>query len=67
MSYTNKILITGGFGFIGQNFVKYFLKNKYKVSLIYKNKKNNSKQIFNFQKITFAPIDISNKKNYLNF
>ena len=39
MSYTNKILITGGLGFIGQNFVKYCLKNKFKVSVIDKNKK----------------------------
>ncbi len=67
MSYTNKILITGGLGFIGQNFVKYCLKNKFKVSVIDKNKKNNSKQIFNFQKITFAPIDISNKKKLFKF
>ncbi len=67
MSYTNKILITGGLGFIGQNFVKYCLKKKFKVSVIDKNKKNNSKQIFNFKEITFVSIDISNKKKLLKF
>jgi dTDP-glucose 4,6-dehydratase len=52
-----KILVTGGAGFIGSNFIRYWLKS------------NPSDEIINLDKLTYAGnldnlIDISNNPNY---
>lgn len=53
-----KLLITGGLGFIGSNFIRYWLKN------------HSGDEIINFDKITYAAntrslADIENNPNYL--
>ena len=46
----NNILVTGGYGFIGSNFIKYFLK------------KHTNYNIFNLDSLTYA----ADKKNLLS-
>ena len=68
MSYSNKILITGGLGFIGQNFAKHCLKNKFKIDIIdIKQKPKIADILFNFKKINYSKINLSNKKKVNNF
>ena len=49
----NEIVITGGLGFIGQNFVRYLDKklNNYKIILYDKSKKNYKRVKLNSKKI----------------
>ena len=56
-----RILITGGFGFVGSHLAERFIKNKHKVILLTKSfkKKNNVNHIL--EKITIEKIDITNK------
>ena len=62
-----KILITGGAGFIGSNFIKYLLKNK-KVNIInldkitYSGNLDNLKDIKNNSRYKFIKGDICNRK-----
>ena len=62
-----KILVTGGCGFIGTNFIKIALNKKYEVlnidSLTYASSKE--KEIFNNKKHTFISCNIGNKKKIL--
>ena len=66
----NKIVITGGLGFIGSNLVDYFIKKKFKVinidkvsysSNFYNVKKHNKSKYYKFYK-----TDINNKSKILN-
>ncbi|QIZ20856.1 NAD(P)-dependent oxidoreductase [Candidatus Pelagibacter giovannonii] len=68
MSYSNKILITGGLGFIGQNFAKHCLKNKFKIDIIdIKQKPKIADILFDFKKINYSKINLSNKKKLITF
>ena len=62
-----KIIVTGGSGFIGSNFSKFFIKKKLFVinidKLTYASNKYNDK-IRNRINYKFFKVDINNKKNY---
>jgi dTDP-glucose 4,6-dehydratase len=66
------ILVTGGFGFIGINFVKLLLKKKYKVinidKITYASKNNLKlcKNLINKKNFIFYKIDITNEKKILD-
>ena len=62
-----KILITGGAGYIGKNLTTFFLKKKYKISIIdnLSTSKPFSKKIK--KKFNFYKIDLSNEKKIKNF
>ena len=62
-----KILITGGAGYIGQNLVSFFLKQKYQIYII-DNLSTSSLINTNIKKnITFNKIDLSNEKKVKNY
>jgi nucleoside-diphosphate-sugar epimerase len=58
----NKILVVGGTGFIGFNILKYFLKKKFIVYSLSKNKPQTKRNIKN---VNYLYGDISNYKNIL--
>ena len=63
-----KYLITGGCGFIGSNFIRFLLKNKFSKQIInldkmtYAGNKDNLVSIENFKNYQFVKGDISNNK-----
>ncbi len=62
-----KILITGGVGYIGQNLVSFFLKQKYQIYII-DNLSTSSLINRNIKKnITFNKIDLCNEKKVKNY
>ena len=67
MKNNNKILITGGAGYIGQNLINYFLKDKWKISVI--DNLSTSKEINpNLKKeISFYNINLVKEKKVRQF
>ena len=67
MKNNNKILITGGAGYIGQNLINYFLKDKWKISVI--DNLSTSKEINpNLKKeINFYNINLVKEKKVRQF
>ena len=65
-----KIIVTGGLGFIGSNLIKILLQKKYKVINIDKiSYASNFYNVKNFKKnknYSFIKCDINNKKKILN-
>ena len=61
-----KIVVSGGYGFIGSNLIKYFLKKKYFVinidKLSYSSNKYNLEKIPNKKNYIFIKSDIGNRK-----
>ena len=61
-----KIVVSGGYGFIGSNLIKYFLKKRYYVinidKLSYSSNKYNLENIPNKKNYIFIKSDIGNKK-----
>ena len=66
----NKILVTGGLGFIGSNLIKLLLKKKFKVvnidKISYASNFYNTKDFCISNKYKFIKCDINNKKKILN-
>ena len=67
----NKILITGGSGFIGTNLVNYFLKKKYNIinldKISYASTPEKFKTIRNEKNYKFIKLNLANKKPVNNF
>ena len=63
-----RFIVTGGFGFIGSNLIRFLLKKKYKVlnldNMSYSAQKYNLKDL-NSKSYSFKKIDINNKKKIL--
>ena len=63
-----RFIVTGGFGFIGSNLIRFLLKKKYKVlnldNMSYSAQKYNLKDL-NSKSYSFKKIDINNKKRIL--
>jgi dTDP-glucose 4,6-dehydratase len=66
----NKILVTGGLGFIGSNLIKLLLKKKFKVvnidKISYASNFYNTKDFYISNKYKFIKCDINNQKKVLN-
>ena len=66
----NKILVTGGLGFIGSNLIKLLLKKKFKVvnidKISYASNFYNTKDFCISNKYKFIKCDINNQKKILN-